>query len=108
MIKLNSETKNALVIQGSQTLGNPVLLFEKRMRIPLNNSDRDMEEIRTYAKYKGWVRGCQSSSLASPLSSLYVSIMAAKDETRIIRRVKNLYNYFFIFFIVKNLTSHTL
>ncbi|GAY35437.1 hypothetical protein CUMW_278450, partial [Citrus unshiu] len=44
------------------------------MKILLNNSDGDREGTRTYAKYRGWVRGDWSPPLLSPLPSLLRSL----------------------------------
>ena len=70
MINSKSKIKNILVIQGSGTLEDPLLLFGEGIKILLNNFDGDGEGTRTYAKYRGWVRGDWSPPLPSPLPSL--------------------------------------
>ena len=45
MINSKSKTKNVLVIRGSGTLGDPLLLFREGIMILSNNSDGD-EDIR--------------------------------------------------------------
>ena len=68
---INSKSKkNVLVIRGSGTLGDPLLLFGEGMGILSNNSDGDGEGMGTYVKYRGWVRGDRSPPLPSPLPSL--------------------------------------
>ena len=64
---INSKSKkNVLVIRGSGTLGDPLLLFGEGMKILLNNSDGDEEGTGIYAKYRGWVQGDWSPPLPSP------------------------------------------
>ena len=41
MINSKSKTKNVLVIRGSRTLGDPLLLFGEGMEILSSNSDED-------------------------------------------------------------------
>ena len=68
---INSKLKkNVLVIRGSGTLGDPLLLFGEGMWILSSNSDGDGEGTGTYAKYRGWVRGDWSPPLPSSLPSL--------------------------------------
>ena len=73
---INSKLKkNVLVIRGSGTLGDPLLLCGEGMRILSNNSDGDGEGTGTYAKYRGQVRGDWSPPLPSPLPSLFTIII---------------------------------
>ena len=81
MINSNRKKKNVLVIRGSRTLGDPLLLFGKRMMILLNNFDGDGEETRTYVKYRGWVRGDWSPPLPSPLPSLPIIKLCENSES---------------------------
>ena len=54
MINSKSKAKkNVLVIRGSETLGDPLLLFGEGIKILLNNFDGDGEGTETYAKYRG-------------------------------------------------------
>ena len=76
MINSKSKKKNVLVIRGSRTLGDPLLLFREGMEILSSNSDGDEEGTRTYTKYRKWIRRDWSPPLPSPLPSLHTSMLS--------------------------------
>ena len=62
-IKLSAKTKKISVIGRLWTLGDPLLLFRERMKIP----QAILTETGTYAKYWERVHGFRYHLLLSPL-----------------------------------------
>ena len=72
---INSKSKkNVLIIRGSETLENPLLLFGKKMMILSNNSNGNKKRTDTYAKYRDGERSVTFPPLPIAIPNSHVCV----------------------------------